>query len=146
VIVAITVPPGLEAELGLQPLLAFAETAKRGNFAAASREVECTPSTLAKAVSRLEVQLRVRLFHRATRLVTLTEDGERLFARCQRVLAELEALQEEATGAREEPTGTLRIDMPVTFGRMVMLPLLGQMVQRHPRLAVDARFSDSVWI
>jgi DNA-binding transcriptional LysR family regulator len=127
---------------GLQPLLAFAETAKRGNFAAASREVGCTPSTLAKAVSRLEVQLGVRLFHRTTRQVTLTEDGERLFARCQRVLAELEALQEEATGAREEPTGTLRIDMPVTFGRMVMLPLLAQMVQRHPRLSVDARFSD----
>ena len=127
---------------GLQPLLAFAETAKRGNFAAASREIGCTPSTLAKAVTRLEAGLGLRLFHRSTRQVTLTDDGERLFARCQRVLAELELLQQEASGARAEPSGTLRIDMPVTFGRLVMLPLLAQLVQRHPRLSVDARFSD----
>jgi LysR family transcriptional regulator for bpeEF and oprC len=128
---------------GLQPLLAFAETAKRGNFAAASREIGCTPSTLAKAVSRLEARLGLRLFHRTTRQVTLTDDGQRLFARCQRVLAELEMLQEEASGARDEPSGTLRIDMPVTFGRLVMLPLLAQLVQRYPRLSIDARFSDA---
>jgi len=127
---------------GLQPLLAFAETAKRGNFAAASREIGCTPSTLAKSVARLEAQLGVRLFHRTTRQVTLTDDGQRLFARCQRVLTELELLQEEATGTREEPAGTLRLDMPVTFGRIVMLPLLAQLTRQHPRLSIDARFSD----
>jgi LysR family transcriptional regulator, regulator for bpeEF and oprC len=127
---------------GLQPLLAFAETAKRGNFASASRELGCTPSTLAKAVSRLETQLGVRLFHRTTRQVTLSDDGQRLYQRCQRVLAELELLQEEASGAREKPSGTLRIDMPVTFGRQVMLPLLARLAQDNPRLSIDARFSD----
>jgi DNA-binding transcriptional LysR family regulator len=127
---------------GLQPLLAFAETAKRGNFAAASREIGCTPSTLAKAVARLETQLGVRLFHRTTRQVELTDDGRRLFARCQRVLAELDLLQEEASGTRGEPAGTLRIHMPVTFGRLVMLPMLAQLSQQYPRLSIDARFSD----
>ena len=73
----------------LQPWLAFAETAKRGNFAAASRDLGCTPSTLAKSVARLERQLGVRLFHRTTRQVTLTDDGQRLFARSQRVLRSL---------------------------------------------------------
>ena len=87
----------------LQPWLAFAETAKRGNFAAASRDLGCTPSTLAKAVARLEKHLGVRLFHRTTRQVTLTDDGARLFGRSQRVLAELEQLEEEASGARAEP-------------------------------------------
>src|SRR4051794_6188230 len=62
---------------GVQQLLAFSETAKRGNFAAASREIGCTPSTLAKAVRRLEEHLGVRLFHRTTRQVTLTDDGQR---------------------------------------------------------------------
>ena len=128
--------------ISLQPLLAFAETAKRGSFAAASREIGGTPSTLAKAVSRLEARLGIRLFHRTTRQVTLTDDGQRLFAHCQRVLAELELLQEEAAGVRGEPVGTLRIDMPVTFGRLVMLPLLAQLSQQHPRLSIDARFSD----
>src|SRR5262252_7698168 len=125
-----------------QPWLAFAETAKRGNFAAASRDLGCTPSTLAKAVARLEKHLGVRLFHRTTRQVTLTDDGRRLFGRSQRVLAELEQLQEEASGARAEPSGTLRIDMPVAFGRIVMLPLLAELARRHPRLSIDARFSD----
>jgi DNA-binding transcriptional LysR family regulator len=126
----------------LQPLLAFAETAKRGNFAAASRDLGCTPSTLAKAVARLERQLGVRLFHRTTRQVTLTDDGRRMFGRCQRVLAELEQLQEEAAGARTAPAGTLRIDMPVAFGRIVMLPLLARFAEQHPKVAIDARFSD----
>jgi DNA-binding transcriptional LysR family regulator len=126
----------------LQPWLAFAETAKRGNFAAASRDLGCTPSTLAKSVARLEKYLGVRLFHRTTRQVTLTDDGKRLFARSERVLAELEQLEEEASGARAEPRGTLRIDMPVALGRLVMLPLLAQLARRHPRLSIDARLSD----
>lgn len=127
---------------GLQPLLAFAETAKFGSFAAASRELGCTPSTLAKAVARLEAQLGVRLFHRTTRQVALTDDGQRLFSRCQRVLSELELLHLEASGICEEPSGTLRIHMPVTLGRVVMLPMLARLAQQHPRLSIDARFSD----
>ncbi len=127
----------------LQPLLAFAETAKRGSFAAAARELGSTPSTLAKGVARLEADLGVRLFHRTTRRVTLTDDGERLFSRCQRVLAELELLQEEASGTRRLPSGTLRIDMPVSLGRMVFLPLLARLARECPALSIDARFSDA---
>jgi len=128
---------------GLQPLLAFSETAKRGGFAAAARELGTAPSTLAKAVARLEASLGLRLFHRTTRQVSLTGDGERLFQRCQRVLAELEELQSEAAGARSAPNGTLRIDMPIVFGRKVMLPLLARLVQRHPGLELDVRLSDA---
>ena len=127
----------------LQHLLAFAETAKRGNFAAAAREMGLTPSTLAKAVARLESDLNVRLFHRTTRRVTLTDDGERLFDRCRRVLVELELLQEEASGARQAPSGTLRIDVPVSLGRIVVLPLLARLSRKYPDLAIDARFSDA---
>ena len=128
--------------ISLQPLLAFSETFKRGSFAAASRELGCTPSSLAKAVSRLEEQLGVRLFHRTTRRVTPTDDGRRLFDRCQRVLTELDQLQIDATGASEEATGTLRISMPVAFGRIGMLPVLAELAARFPDLTIDARFSD----
>ena len=128
---------------GLQPLLAFSETAKRGSFAAAAREMGSAPSTLAKAVSRLEASLGLRLFHRTTRQVSLTPDGERLFLRCQRVLAELDELQSDASGVRAAPSGTLRIDMPIVFGRKVMLPLLARLVQQHPGLALDVRLSDA---
>jgi LysR family transcriptional regulator, regulator for bpeEF and oprC len=128
---------------GLQSLLAFSETAKRGGFAAAGRELGSAPSTIAKAVGRLETQLGLRLFHRTTRQVSLTADGERLFLRCQRVLAELEELQSEASGVRAAPSGVLRIDMPIAFGRMFVLPVLGRLAQQYPALEIDARLSDA---
>lgn len=128
---------------GLQALLAFSETAKRGGFAAAARELGSTPSTVAKAVGRLEASLGLRLFHRTTRQVSLTVDGERLFRRCQRVLAELEELQSEAAGARAAASGTLRIDMPIVYGRKVILPLLARLKSEHPALELDVRLSDA---
>lgn len=126
----------------LQQLAAFAETAKHGSFAAAARESGNAPSTLAKAVARLELSLGVKLFHRTTRQVTLTPDGERLYRRCQRLLAEVEELQADASGVREAPSGTLRIDMPIVMGRRLLLPLLARMSQRHPGLLLDLRLQD----
>jgi LysR family transcriptional regulator, regulator for bpeEF and oprC len=127
----------------LQPLLAFSETAKHGGFAAAARALGTDPSTLAKSVSRLEAGLGLRLFHRTTRQVRLTSDGEHLFARCQRVLAELDELQSEAADTRAIASGTLRINMPFMYGRNVILPLLAKLVQQHPGLALDVRLSDA---
>jgi LysR family transcriptional regulator, regulator for bpeEF and oprC len=127
----------------LQQFLAFAETAKHGSFAAAARELGSAPSTLAKAVSRLEAALGVKLFHRTTRQVSLTPDGERLFHRCQRVLAEVDDLQAEAAGTRAAPSGSLRIDMPIVYGKRVLLPLLARLLERHPALQLDVRLEDS---
>ncbi len=128
---------------GLAALLAFSEAAKRGGFAAAARELGTSPSTLAKSVARLEASLGLRLFHRTTRQVTLTTEGERLFQRCQRVLAEFDELQTEAAGARAAPSGTLRIDMPIVYGRKIMLPLLARLARQHPALGLDVRLSDA---
>ncbi|HEV6968075.1 LysR family transcriptional regulator [Roseateles sp.] len=128
---------------GLQPLIAFAQTARRGSFAAAARDLGGTPSTVAKSVARLEASLGVRLFHRTTRQVTLTPDGERLFRRCERVLAELDDLQAEAAGTRATVGGTLRLDAPVTYGRKVLMPVLNALLRRHPELRLDLRLQDS---
>lgn len=128
---------------GLQPLIAFAETAKQGNFAAASRELGTAPSTLAKAVARLEDALGVKLFHRTTRQVSLTPDGERLFERCQRVLAEVEELQADAAGTRAVPAGTLKIDAPISYGKRFVVPALAALVRRHPGMQLDLRLNDS---
>jgi len=127
---------------GLQQFIAFAESAKHGSFAAAARELGTAPSTLAKAVARLESALGVKLFHRTTRQVTLTADGERLFHRCQRVLVEVEDLQAEAAGTRAAPAGTLRVDVPIVYGRRVLLPLFARLVAQHPALQLDIRLSD----
>jgi LysR family transcriptional regulator, regulator for bpeEF and oprC len=127
---------------GLQQLMAFAETAKHGSFAAAARELGSAPSTLAKAVGRLETALGVKLFHRTTRQVNLTPDGERLFERCQRVLAEVDDLQAEAAGTRAVPAGVLRIDVPIVYGRRFVMPILAKLVRAHPALQLDVRLSD----
>ena len=129
---------------GLQQYVAFAETARHGSFASAARALGTVPSTLAKAVARLEAELGVRLFHRTTRQVTLTPDGERLYAHCQRLLAEVEDLRAEAAGTRMEPSGTLRVNLPICYGKQVVMPVLARLVQRHPVLRLDVRLQDGL--
>lgn len=128
---------------GLQQFFAFAQTARRGSFAEAARDLGSSPSTVAKSVARLEAGLGVKLFHRTTRRVSLTDDGERLYHRCERVLAEVEDLQAEAAGVRAAPSGTLRIDLPIAYGRRIVMPLLAALVRQHPALKLDVRLQDS---
>lgn len=129
---------------GLQQYIAFAETARHGGFARAAREAGVTPSTMAKAVARLEQSLGVKLFHRTTRQVRLTPDGERLYLRCQRVLAEVADLQAEATGTQGAPAGVLRVDAPVHYGKHFVMPILAGLLREHPALQLDLRLSDAL--
>jgi DNA-binding transcriptional LysR family regulator len=123
-------------------IVAFAEAARRSSFAAAARELGLTPSAVAKSVARLEADLGVRLFHRTTRKVALTGDGRSLFARCERIVGELEALRDEAAGARAQPSGTLRINVPIAFGKLRVVPVLAALVREHPGLALEVSFTD----
>lgn len=128
---------------GLQRYVAFAQTARRGSFARAARDLGVSPSALAKSVARLEAALGLKLFHRTTRQVSLTVDGERLYARCERVLAEVEDLEAEAAGTARAPTGTLRVDMPIAYGHLVLMPLLAKILHAHPQLKLDVRLQDA---
>ncbi len=126
----------------LQLIAAFASAARHASFAGAARELGLSPSAVAKSIARLEVELGVRLFHRTTRRVSLSPDGQDLYARCRRILEEVESLEADARGAGTEVRGTLRIDLPVTYGRQVVLPVITSLMAHHPALLVDARFSD----
>jgi LysR family transcriptional regulator for bpeEF and oprC len=128
----------------VQQVLAFASAARHLSFAKAARELALSPSAVAKSVSRLEAQLGVRLFHRTTRQVNLTPDGRTLFAQCQRILEEIEVFRTTAAGARAEPAGALSLSAPLTFGKLVVLPVLARLMARYPKLTIDARFTDSV--
>lgn len=127
---------------GVQQFIAFAQTARRGSFAAAARDLGGSPSTVAKSVARLEAALGVKLFHRTTRQVSLTADGERLFHRCERVLAEIDDLQADAAGTRTAPAGVLRVDLPMYYGRRFVLPLLAAVQRGHPALTLEVRLQD----
>src|SRR6266851_3025077 len=130
--------------IGLDLIVSFASAARHASFARAARELGLSPSAVAKNIARLEARLGTRLFHRTTRQVTLSQDGEDMYARCQRILEDVESLEAAATEAHSGTRGTLRIDMPATYGRQVILPVLMKLVARHPALKIDARFSDQV--
>jgi DNA-binding transcriptional LysR family regulator len=127
---------------GLSAFVAFSEAARRGGFAGAARELGVSPSAVAKNVARLEADLGLRLFHRTTRKVALTSEGHELYERCRRIVEEIDALRDDAAGARAEPGGTLRLNVPITFGKRVMVPKLAELVRRHPGIVLDVSFSD----
>jgi LysR family transcriptional regulator for bpeEF and oprC len=125
----------------LNQFLSFASVARNGSFAAA-RELGLAPSSVAKSVARLESDLGIRLFHRTTRSVRLTEEGNTLFAQCVRVLDEinmLESLIAEPTGG---PTGTLRVGAPIGYGTRKIVPVLSRLLAAHPLLNIEMRLSD----
>jgi len=130
--------------ISFELLASFACAARHRSFAAAARELGTSPSAVAKNVARLESQLKLRLFHRTTRRVALTPDGEVLQERCRRVLDEVAELEGEVAGKLTGASGTLKMDVPIVYGRRVVLPVLAKLRHRHPDLAFDIRFSDRI--
>ena len=126
----------------LRLLVVFSEAARQGSFAAAARELGLSSSAVVKGIARLEDGLQVRLFHRTTRRVQLTQEGEALYARCRRVLAEVEEMERAAANVSELATGVLRVDAPVVYGRQVLLPVLVRLASDNPGLELDLRLSD----
>jgi DNA-binding transcriptional LysR family regulator len=126
----------------LRLLQAFAEAAKTGSFARAARELGLSASAVTKSVQRLEAQLKLRLFQRTTRRVTLTQEGEALYQQCRRVLDDLAELALVADGTASVPSGVLRINVPVTYGKKVVLPTLAQLARRYEGFRFEAQLSD----
>ena len=126
----------------MQHLVSFAQTAEQGSFSAAARVLGLTPAGVSKNVARLEAELGVRLFHRSTRRLTLTESGERFL---HQVDGPLSSLQEAVAGIGnldEDPAGTLKVSMGRAFGRNFLVPLLGPFLERYPRVIPDWHFDN----
>lgn len=128
----------------LSGINAFVQSVDSGSFALAAKRLHLTRSAVAKTIARLEERLGTRLFHRTTRTLNLTEDGQAFYERCVRALAELEAGHAALESGRREPTGLLRVTAPLLFGRYAVAPALLQLSDAHPRLSVDLSLSDNV--
>lgn len=128
----------------LNGIVAFVQSVETGSFAQAAERMQLTRSAIGKSVARLEEQLGVRLFHRTTRRQSLTEDGQAYYERCVRVLAELDAAEAAFDTGRREPTGRLRVSVPVLFGRHCVAPVLLRLARKYTGLAVEVSFSDRV--
>lgn len=112
------------------------------SFTQAARELSLAPSSVSNSVARLEEDLGMRLFNRTTRSVQLTAEGQRLYAKCSKLLAEIDALDLQSVSDEEVPSGTLRIGAPIGYGTRVILPMLADLRSRYPALDIDLRLSD----
>ena len=128
--------------LDLRALSIFARVAERKSFVRAARDLGITQSGVSNAIGRLEEQLGVRLLARTTRSVGLTDDGAALFERSRQILADLDEAEQVLTRARLTPSGRLRIDMPVCFGRLKVVPLLGAFREKYPQIELVANSTD----
>ncbi|WP_222864033.1 LysR family transcriptional regulator [Pigmentiphaga aceris] len=121
---------------------AFVQAAQAGSFSEAARQLGQSPSSIGKAISRLEQRLDVRLFHRTTRSLSLTDEGLAFHRSCVLALDELEHAEAALSARRHMPAGRLRIALPVLFGRYQVMPILLKLMQVHPALELEAVFSN----
>lgn len=121
---------------GLVELDAVLAVSRRGSFRAAARELGMSTSALSAAVAALEQRLAVRLFHRSTRSVALTEAGQRYVARIGPAVAAIHGAGEEVHSAADAPAGTLRINAAPETTPMLM-PVLQAFLHQHPRMRLE---------
>ncbi|HYI71330.1 MAG TPA: LysR family transcriptional regulator, partial [Skermanella sp.] len=122
----------------------FARVAALGSLSGAGRALGMSQTMATKHVTALEERLGVKLLHRTTRKITLTEPGRRYLESVERILAELAEAEATAAAERIEVTGTLRVNTPVSFGVRELAPLMAEFSRLHPALTVDMGLNDRV--
>jgi DNA-binding transcriptional LysR family regulator len=118
-------------------LNAFMAVARAGGFRDGARASGSSASGLSEAVRRLEAQLGVRLLHRTTRSVATTEAGQRLLDRLGPALSEVEAALDEVNKFRDKPTGTLRLNVPVSAVRLVLPAIVPPFLAAYPDIRLE---------
>jgi len=122
----------------------FVSAAKAQSFTEAAENLGISKSAIGKSISLLEQNLGTALFHRTTRKISLTTEGEAYLASCLIALETLQAAENALRSKLTEPCGTIRIDMPAAFGRSVMMPILLDMAERFPHLKLTITFNDKL--
>jgi len=112
----------------------FIAVADQGSFAAAARRLGRSPASVTRAVADLESRLGVRLLTRTTRAVSTTEAGQRFLGGAKRVLADLDEIERAAAGQGTAPRGELRLTAPILFGRLHVLPIVTEFLDRFPEV------------
>jgi DNA-binding transcriptional LysR family regulator len=120
----------------------FVAVAGEGGFAAAARKLGSSPPAVTRGIAALEARLGTSLFHRSTRAVALTDAGTAFLGQARRILAELAGAERELRGAVAEPRGQLHLTAPVMFGRLHVLPVVGDLMAQHRDLMVRMMLID----
>jgi DNA-binding transcriptional LysR family regulator len=125
-------------------MTSFVAVVDAGSFVGAADSTGLSKAALSRHVAALEQRLGVRLLHRTTRRLSLTDDGQRFHARAKEVWATLDEAAAEATSRTTRAAGLLRINAPLTFGILHLAPLWGPFAQTHPEVSLDVSLSDRV--
>lgn len=126
----------------LANLEAFVRSAETGSFSSAARRLGLTPAAVSRNVAMLERNVGVRLFHRSTRKLTLTEAGERFLSAIGGTLETLQAAIADVATNAEQPAGVLKVSLPPTFGITHVLPLLPGFLARYPLIRPEWHFEN----
>ena len=128
----------------LAEMMTFAKVVETRSFSEAARVLSTSKSLVSKQVSNLESALGVRLLHRTTRRMSLTEIGAAYYEHCVRIANEIDAAEETVSQLQVEPRGVLRITSPVIFASLHLAPALRTFLQRHEQVEVELNASDRI--
>lgn len=120
----------------------FLEVAKLQSFAKAAKALGMTGPAASKQVMALEGELGVKLLHRTTRLVTLTEEGTEYYERARHALEELKDAAAEVQDRKSTPKGSLKINIPLSFGHQHLLPVIAGFAKKYPDVVMDVSLED----
>ncbi|MBJ6120804.1 LysR family transcriptional regulator [Sphingomonas mollis] len=121
----------------------FADVVASGSLSAAARVRSISPAMVSKRLARLEARLGVRLIHRTTRKLALTEAGATFHADVTAILQSIRDAEARIAGTPDAPHGPLRISAPTSFGRLHIAPHLPDFLDRHPRVALTLDLTDA---
>lgn len=122
----------------------FVAAARLGNFTLAAEHLGISKSAVGKSIARLEGRLGIQLFRRTTRSNKLTEDGRAYFGVCAAALENIGAIEASMMSRHDVLVGQVNIDMPVAFGRDIVLPILLELCRPHPDLELVLTFSEGL--
>jgi LysR family transcriptional regulator for bpeEF and oprC len=122
----------------------FLKLAELQSFTRTADSLGLSRSVVSAHLADLERHLGTRLVNRTTRRVGITADGAEYLEHCRRILADLDAADEALKRTGERPQGRLRVDVPETFGRYLLIPALPRFTARYPNLQLEVQFNDRV--
>ncbi|GLQ31352.1 LysR family transcriptional regulator [Litoribrevibacter albus] len=126
----------------LRSLEIFLATCDGGSFAAAARLCNSDPSTVSKAIGRLEAQLGLTLFQRSTRQLRITAAGQRYADTVRKMVQDLSTCEDELKHLNDSPCGTLRINSAVCYGHLYLRPLLKAFCEQYPDIKLELDIND----
>lgn len=127
----------------IQDLLAFVAVVNAGGFREGARLSGKSASSLSDAIRRMESRLGVRLLNRTTRSVVPTEAGARLMERIVPALGEVESALDVVNDFRDRPSGTLRLNVPVSAARLILPAIITPFLQAHPDIRMEVVAEES---